>query len=80
MEFSDEYFAYYEVGIKLREINNIFFYTNLFTNYDFKLMLYYLNVGTNIYDFKKPITKSIDLQFIKLSPVEFNKLIFIMNS
>ena len=27
MEFSDEYFVYYEVGIKLREINNIFFYT-----------------------------------------------------
>ena len=40
-------------------------------------MLYYLNVGTNIYDFKKPITKSIDLQFIQLSPVEFNKFEFV---
>ena len=37
-------------------------------------MLYYLNVGTNIYDYNEPITKAIDLQFIQLSPIEYNKL------
>ena len=72
--YSDENFSYYEIGIKAKGIKDTSYYINLFTNYDCKLMLYYLNVGINIYDFKNPITKTIDLQFIQLSPVEYNKL------
>ena len=72
--YSDEEFAYYEIGVKSRKTDDIFYYTNLFTNHDCKLMLYYLNVGTNIYDYNEPITKAIDLQFIQLSPIEYNKL------
>ena len=72
--YSDENFSYYEIGIRAKSIKDTSYYINLFTNYDCKLMLYYLNVGTNIYDFKNPITKAIDVQFIQLSPVEYNKL------
>ena len=72
--YSDENFSYYEIRIRAKSIKDTSYYINLFTNYDCKLMLYYLNVGTNIYDFKNPITKTIDLQFIQLSPVEYNKL------
>ena len=72
--YSDENFSYYEIGIRSKGIKKESYYINLFTNYDCKLMLYYLNVGTNIYDFNNPITKAIDLQFIQLSPVEYNKL------
>ena len=72
--YSDENFSYYEIGVRSRNIKNTSYYVDLFTNYDCKLMLYYLNVGTNMYDFKNPITKDIDLQFIQLSPVEYTKL------
>lgn len=71
--YSDEDFSYYEIGVRSRK-THMSDYIYLFTNYDCKLMLYYLNVGTNIYDYKKPITKAVDLQFIQLSPIEYNKL------
>lgn len=69
--YQDPIFRYFELTISMKNDSNASEIKNIFQNYECRLAIHYVETTINVYDYKDPIKRHIETQFMTL---KFNKL------
>ncbi len=74
--YTDDIYRYIELTVSTtKNDDNIFdFYYHLLTADDCSFQLFHIDYGINVNNHKNPVTPYLREEFIKLSPVNFNKM------
>ena len=74
--YSEEIYQYVELTVSMSKTNIDDFesYYNLLTINDCTFQLYHIDYGIDINDFDNPIKPFLRQEFLKLSPIEYNKM------
>ena len=75
-QYSDEHFRYLEFSLKAKNTcpNDFDKYYYLLTNYDCKLVIYFIDNAINIYNYHNPVDQYIDIIFLQIDPTMYLKL------
>ena len=75
-QYSDEHFRYLEFSLKAKKTspNDFDTYYHLFSNYDCKLVIYYIDNAINVFNYYNPVEQYIDIIFLQIDPTRFLKL------
>jgi hypothetical protein len=74
--YTDEIYQYIELTVSMTKTNEEDYdtYYNLLTTNDCTFQLYHIDYGIDINNFNNPITPYLRQEFLKLSPIDFNKM------
>ena len=74
--YTDEIYQYVELTVTMtkNKVEDYQFYYNFLTDDDCTFQLYHLDYGIDITNHYNPISPYMKQEFLKLSPVEFNKM------
>ena len=74
--YTDEIYQYIELTVSMTKTNKEDYdtYYNLLTTNDCTFQLYHIDYGIDINNFNNPVTPYLRQEFLKLSPVDFNKM------
>ncbi len=74
--YTDEIYQYIELTVSMTKINEEDYetYYNLLTTNDCTFQLYHIDYGIDINNFNNPITPYLRQEFLKLTPIDLNKM------
>ena len=74
--YTDEIYQYIELTVSMTKTNEEDYdtYYNLLTTNDCTFQLYHIDYGIDINNFNNPITPYLRQEFLKLSPIDLNKM------
>lgn len=72
--YTEEIYQYIELTAIMKKTDNYSIYYDLLTRNDCTFQLYHTDYGVNIKDYKNPIQPFIRQEFLKISPINFNKM------
>ena len=74
--YTDEIYQYIELTVSMTKTNKEDYeiYYNLLTTNDCTFQLYHIDYGIDINNFNNPVTPYLRQEFLKLSPIDLNKM------
>ena len=72
--YTEDIYQYIELTAIMKKTDNYSIYYDLLTRNDCTFQLYHTDYGVNVKDYKNPIQPFLRQEFLKLSPITFNKM------
>ena len=72
--YTEDIYQYIELIAIMKKTDNFSIYYDLLTRNDCTFQLYHTDYGVNVNDYKNPIQPFLRQEFLKLSPITFNKM------